>query len=231
VSVRRGWLPCIGFALIAVAGLLVAGSRSSAVRVFALGAPNESHIAMLRPSEKVCEGPVTSPSPVRGVRIWGSSTGGRARLTVDVQDADNHQVLAFGSLEASPTAIDAPPTKSEHTAHLSRAVPGNRPLRICLTEDVNTFWLEGSSAIHPSVEMTGKTTGEEFSLVLLGDKRSLLSSLSTAFTRASLWRPSWVGSWTFWALAIGLLATFGLGIGAVASAAAEDDEEGPAGAD
>lgn len=225
MSVWRGWLPCVGFALLAVVGLVVAGSQSITLRVLALGAPSESQIAILHPHGAVCEGPVTSPSPVRDVRIFGASTGGRARLTVDVQDADTHRVLASGNLEALPAEIGAAPTAIEHTAQLKRAVPGNRRLRICLTEAVNTFSLEGSSAINPKVEMTGKTKGEEFSLVLLGDKRSLLSSLSTAFTRASLWRPSWVGSWTFWALAIGLLTTFGLGVGAVASAAADDEEQ------
>ena len=75
--------------------------------------------------------------------------------------------------------------------------------------------------------------GEKFSLALLSDgDRSLLGSLPTAFSRASLWRPSWVGAWTFWVLAIALLATFGLAVVAVISAAGDDDapvpRDGPA---
>ncbi len=67
--------------------------------------------------------------------------------------------------------------------------------------------------------------GQRFSLVLLSDgSRSLLGSLSLAFSRASLWRLSWVGPWTFWVLAIALLMAFGLVVAAVVRAA---DDDGP----
>jgi hypothetical protein len=221
VSVRHGWLSCIGLALISLVGLLVAGSQGLAVRSFALEAPNHYPVTLLHPSTRVCEGPVTSQGPARSVGIWGASAFGPARLTVEVQDAGTQRVWASGDLEASTA-------ENEYTARLARAVPGDRPLRICLTEDLNTFSLEGSAAVHPNVGMTGKVAGQEFSLVLLGDSRSLLSSLPTAFSRASLFRPSWVGSWTFWVLAIALLATFGLAAVAVASACASDEEDRPA---
>jgi len=218
---RHGWLPCTALAVIALVGLLVAGSQGLAVRTFALGAPNQYPIALLHPATRVCEGPVTSQGPARSIGIWGGSTGGLARLRVDVQDAGTHRVLASGDLEA-------PTVENEYTARLARAVIGDQPLRICLTEERNTFSLAGSPAVHPDVVMTGKVAGQEFSLVLLSGTRSLLSSLPTAFSRASLFRPSWVGSWTFWVLAIALLATFGLAVVAVASAdSASDDEDRP----
>ena len=100
-------------------------------------------------------------------------------------------------------------------------------MRICLTDDVSTFSLAGSAVSAPTVSATGVATGQRFSLVLLTDGGSLLGSLSTAFSRASLWHPSWVGSWTFWLLAIALLAAFGVGVSAVVSAAAADDEDRP----
>jgi hypothetical protein len=218
ISVRRGWLSCIGLAVIAVVGLLVAGSHGLALRTFVLDAKNQYPLVLLYPSTRVCEGPVTSQGPARSVGIWGASAFGPARLTVEVQDAVTRRLWASGDLEASTV-------ENEYTARLARLVPGDRPLRICLTEDLNTFSLEGSAAVHPNVVMTGKATGQEFSLVLLSDNRSLLSSLPTAFSRASLFRPSWVGSWTLWVLAIALLATFGLGVAAVASAVSASDEE------
>jgi hypothetical protein len=218
VNVRSGRLSCIGLAVIAVVGLLVAGSQGLATRTLALGAPNQYPVALLHPTTRVCEGPVTSRGSAQSVGIWGASALGPARLKVDVQDAATDEVWASGEVEASTL-------ESEYTARLTRAVPGDRPLRICLTEDLNTFSLEGSAAVHPNVVMTGKVAGQEFSLVLLSDSRSLLSSLPTAFSRASLFRPSWVGSWTFWMLAIALLATFGLAAVAVASAVSTADED------
>jgi hypothetical protein len=138
-----------------------------------------------------------------------------------VQDAATRRSLATGTIEAVPV-------ETEWTARLARDVSGGRPLRICLTGDVSAFSLAGSAASDPTVLVTGVPTGQRFSLVLLSDgNRSLLGSLSTAFSRASLWRLSWVGSWTFWVLTLALLGTFALGAAAVTSAATTDDEGRP----
>lgn len=221
---RRFWLPIVGLSLLALVGLLIAGSRGVAVRTATLDTPDQGGAAILHPSSRVCEGPITSPASVRSVHIWGAPTTGRAGLTVDVQDAtETRDVLASGELEA----VGNP---SEYTVRLSQTVPKDRPLRVCLTEHLNSFILLGTPGVHHNVVLSG--IGSEFALALVNDShRSLLSWLPTAFSRASLWRPSWVGSWTFWILAAALLTTFGIGAAAVASAAAEDDEEDPRAAD
>ena len=215
-KVRRALLPGVACAVIAVVGLLIAGSRPIAVRTATADAPNQSTIAELHPGQHVCEGPLRSRGPARSVAIWGASAGGVARLTVAVADAATHTVLASGPLHAIPL-------ETVWSARLARAVPGGRPLEVCLTEDTSVFSLSGSAVSAPTVSVTGIATGQRFSLILLSDgDRSLLGSLSTAFERASLWRPSWVGSWTFWLLAIALLAAFGVGVSAVVSAASAD---------
>lgn len=219
LTTRRVLLASIACAVTAVVVLLIAGSRGLAVRTAAVDAPNQFTIAVLHPANRVCEGPVISQVPARGVGIWGASAGGTASLTVTVQAADTHTMLASGQLQA----VSA---EGEWTARLAREVPAGRPVRICLTDDVSAFSLSGSSASNPNVAVTGVATGQRFSLVLLSDSnRSLLSSLPTAFSRASLFRPSWVGSWTFWFLAVALLASFGVGVVAVTSAAWADDSE------
>jgi hypothetical protein len=136
---------------------------------------------------------------------------------VAVQDAVTREELASGRIGAT--------TPTEYIAHLNKTVAGGRPLRICLVGNLNTFSVLGGPAASTSAEMTGRKPGAEFSLALLNDDRSLLGSLSTAFSRASLFRPAWVGSWTFWLLACALLAAFGLGVAAVTSAASADGEE------
>jgi hypothetical protein len=137
---------------------------------------------------------------------------GTARLTVVAQDAATRRPLASGPVTAGVAA-------GEYRAHLNRTIPAGRPLRICLNQVLNTFSVLGFQA----------RPAPEFSLALLSNRGSLLGALPTAFSRASLWRPSWVGSWTFWVLAIALLATFGMGVAAVASAASSDEENGPDG--
>jgi hypothetical protein len=207
-----------GIAVIVVVALVIGGLLSSTVRTFALGAPNQNQVALLHPGSRVCEGPVTSSRPVNGIGIWGASALGPAAIRVEVQDAATRRALQSAELRATTRG-------QQYSAYLPRPIAAGSPLRVCLTESLNTFALLGSGAIDPKVVMTGPRRGQEFSLVLLNHGGSMLSWLSTAFSRASLFRPSWVGSWTFWVLILGLLATFGLGVAATALAASADDRD------
>jgi hypothetical protein len=218
---RRFWLPGIALTLVALVALAIAGLHPEAVRTATAHAPNSTTVAVLHPGRRVCEGPIASPGPARSVAVWGASLGSPARLTVSVRNATTHTPLASGPLLARPA-------EAQWTSRLAQTVAGGQPLQICLTDDVSGFAVAGSGASASGLVATGTKGGQRFSLVLLSDAdRSLFTSLPTAFSRASLWRPSWVGSWTFWVLTIALLATFGLAVLAVTSAAsADDDPEG-----
>ncbi len=219
-------LPATAIVVVAVAGLLIAGSRHVTVRTASADAPNQLTIATLRPGQAACEGPITSRGPARSVGIWGSAIAPTARLTVAVKDPSTHETVSSGTLQAGTRA-------GEWTARLAREVPGDHPVQICLTGDAGAFSLAGSAVSDPGVTVTGIPTGQRFSLVLLSNgDRSLLGSLSLAFSRASLWRPSWVGPWTFWVLALALLMAFGLAVAAVVNAAGDDEPpSGPAPSD
>ena len=222
----RSWLPFVALAFAALVALLVAGSRGIVERTYALGAPHQNPVAVLSPSQRVCEGPVSSQGAVQGVGIWGSAVDGPTTLAVDVEDASGRTSLTAGRLEATTVP-------SGYRASLERSVPGGRPVSICVVNvGRNSFTLLGSGAIHPTIVMSGKKPGLEFSLILLKDHRqSLLGALGTAFSRASLFRPSWVGAWTFWVLAVALVATIAFGAVAIASAASADSNDPAAEAD
>lgn len=217
MRIGRGWLAVAGVSVIIVVGLLISGARDVMVREFSIRARDEEPVAVLGPSQSVCEGPVSSGAQTDAVSVWGGPVSGVAHLTVQAQDAVTHEGLASGDIDATATG--------EHVARLGTPVRGGRPLRICLIEHLNAFSVLGWFAADAHAVMSGKTGGLQFSLSLLNDNRSLLSSLPLAFSRASLWRPSWVGPWTFWALMFALLASFGLAAAAVASAASADDHE------
>jgi hypothetical protein len=214
-------LQATAIVVVALGALLIAGSRHVTVRTASADAPNQLAIATLRPGQAACEGPLTSRGPARSVGIWGSAATPTARLTVAVKDPSTHGTVTSGSLQAGAR-------QGEWTARLARQVPGGHPLQICLTSDAGTFSLTGSTASEPGVSVTGIPAGQRFSLVLLSDdNRSLLGSLSLAFSRASLWRLSWVGAWTFWVLAITVLMAFGLVVAAVVRAADDDGPQPP----
>jgi hypothetical protein len=226
MSIERTWLPFVALAVLALVALVIAGSRGIVQRTFALGAPHQNQVAVLSASQRICEGPVSSQGSFQSVEIWGAAVDRGTNLAVGIEDASGGGSLAGGRFRAKT----AP---SAYLVKLARSVPGGRPISVCLVnQGTATFTLLGSAAIHPGIVMSGKKPGLEFSLVLLSDKRqSLLGALGKAFSRASLFRPSWVGRWTFWVLAIGLLATIALGAMAIASAARADSDDGSPAAD
>ena len=212
------WMPFTGMAVIVLIALVVSASGGVVRRAFVLRVPNQKAVALLRAPHRVCQGPVTAGASSQSVAIWGASVVGPARVTVEVMDARSGASLATGHIAATTNT-------GEYVAHLTRSVPAGRQLRVCLRTNLNTFELLGAPANDPNVVMTGSKRGLEFSLALLNDRHSLLDSLSTAFSRAALFKPSWVGSWTFWVLTAGLLASFGLA-GVAVTAASADDEDG-----
>jgi hypothetical protein len=216
---RRAWLAFTISALVALAVLLAFGLRGLTVRQYALGSPNQEQVALLQAGDRVCEGPIALPAPVQGAGIWGGPTGGLSRTIVSLQDARTQTTLTAGRISATRTG--------EYRVLFDKTIHAGRSVRVCLRETAGTFSLLGSTPANPAIVMSGGAPpGNEFSLVLLRRSgQTLLGSLPTAFARASLWRPSWVGSWTFWVLCGALLATIVLGSVAISSAARDDDRQ------
>lgn len=212
--VWRAVIPCGVLMVVAVIVLLIAGSRPISVRAYSIEAENQVPVATLHPSQRACEGPITSPSPARSVAIWQATATRAARGTITVQRTATGATLTSGGFESHDAV-------GEILVPLVSALPAHEAARVCVTDDVGTLVLAGSGAQQPGVAIKG--TDNEFSLLLFGPDRSLLSSLSTAFNRASLWRPSWVGSWTFWVLCFALLGTFGLGAVITVTATSADE--------
>ncbi len=88
-------LPATAIVVVAVAALLIAGSRHVTVRTASADAPNQITIAKLRPGHAVCEGPITSQGSARSVGIWGSAVASTARLTVAVKDPSTHETVSL----------------------------------------------------------------------------------------------------------------------------------------
>lgn len=215
----RLWLTLAVIAVLAVAALVVAASRGQAIRAYALDVPDMSVVAAVQPSQQVCEGPITSHYAFRRVGIWTQSPRAFGVDTVVVEAATDRRVLA------SSDRMIVGPNQAEQTPRLSRPVPADRSIVVCVQGQRNRIVVWGSQAARSGVTATGVPAGQQFSLVLLTDpgNGSLLSWLPTAFGRAALWHPSWVGTWTFWLLAAALVAAFGVGVIAVNAAASADD--------
>jgi hypothetical protein len=219
---RRSWVPFVLVALAGVVVLVLAALRPTTERTFALGVPNAGQVAVIRAGTRVCESPITSPAAFREVGIFGGPPpgppAGVARIAVVVSNARTHQVIGRASLVATATG--------EHAARLGASIDAGTPVRICLIGRSGTFSLLGTGSPRPAARISGAPAGMEFSVVLLRPGVSLLGSLPTAFARASLFKLSWIGSWTFWVLLGALLATIPLGAVAIALVADEDEDRG-----
>jgi hypothetical protein len=210
----RRLAPVIAIAVIAVAVLLVTAASRRAVREYSLHVPGQEAVAVLGRSDFVCEAPVSSPRTITGVAIWGGPAVGVAAVRVTVRSAGVDRPLASGTIRATGVG--------EHVATLTQPVAAHSRLRICVTGTLKTFALNGDPVTGRHVPTTGHGDHLAFSLSLINDHHSLLGSLPIAFGRASLFKLSWLGSWTFWVLAFALLASFAVAVLAVASAVDED---------
>ena len=195
----------VGF-IVVIAALVVSGLLSTTTRTFTIRDPNFSPTVGVPAGHAACEAPITSDGAARGVEIFGKAVRGDPRVVVEVHSL-NRRVSASG-------LIHDPRASSEQDVRLNRPIPGGVPVRVCIRSLSGAYELKGSGAVDPQIHATGVADGTQFSL-LLTRSQTLFSSLPTAFARASIFRPDWVGPWLFWLLLALLAAAFvtaGIGI-------------------
>jgi hypothetical protein len=228
--VRRSiWAPVLILALALVAGLIVSALKPMPIRAYALGSPNAVPVAVLARGQEACEGPIGVPAAVGAARVWGSTVG-PAWIEVTVRDATTRDTIARGWTVLPPdkphSGVFEPLPGDYADAAFAGAIRPGSTIDVCvIAEGPAPLSLAGSAPVDPDIVMSlgGKPTPTEFSLALLqASRRSLLAALPTAFARASLFRLSWTGPWTFWVLAVALLGTTASCGWAVAAAARAD---------
>lgn len=186
----------ITYAAVAVAGigaLLAAAASDQRWTAFSPGVPPSDSVTMLSPGRQFCQGPSTAIAGFGSVRAWVSASrppGAALRL----------RVRSLSGATIATARI--PPGYGQFfdpTFNLDDAVSPGRRITLCLHND-------GPGP----VTLLGANRRLAF-LFLRRHPESLLSLLPTVFRRAALFRPTWVGPWTFWLLLAGVLAGFLLG--------------------
>jgi hypothetical protein len=183
--------------------------------------PGPPIAATVLPGEVACQGPIHTIAPAATVFPWLSPTAAPgAAMTLSVRDYASNAVLATGSIAQGYSMATAP------GVHLSATIPQGRAISVCLRSNgPKPVGLIGNPPNTRSGQLVvaGQTKKDVMSLLFLRPKPvSLLSQIPTIFSRAALFRPDWVGSWTFWVLAVLLVGAF-FGVGyAVLQAERED---------
>jgi hypothetical protein len=232
MSSRNG---VIAFALVAglgLAGLAVSAAQGQRWTAFSLRVPAREFAVLLQPDQQACQTPVIVTAPVGGFQAWiysGPVPGPAVGVTVS--DARDGKLLALGRISPSQRETTPPsgfPTSISTQTRFDATVPAGKRVTVCFL-NLGTTALAlmgaGPSANSGALTSPAQYRGNAISLLFLRPHpQSLFSMLPTVFRRAALFRPRWVGHWTFWLLAGALLGSFALGALAVARASAADAE-------
>lgn len=190
------------FAAVVVAGLvaLVAvGASDRRDLAFTLGVAPGLVAADLPPGAEGCQRPVAVAEPFDGVRVQvGTYERPGPPLEVEVAALDGGATLATGRLEGGY------PDVSQPTVALDRTVPDGRRVEVCVRNaGGRKLALYGGAELakrESGVTVDGQPVATDLTLVFTREPRSVLSQVPTMLDRAALFRPGWVGAWTFWLL-------------------------------
>jgi len=177
-------------------------------RGFRLGLNTES-VVMVEPGEEACR---TLIRPLQAgadqVNFWarGANVDGSAPpITLRVRKGRQSQLLAIARLPAERAG-------PRHAA-LRGSVAGARKVAACFTNDGAVSLAltprPGTPTRVVPARLRERTDNVDVALELVrAPERSLLSEVPDMFERASLFRPGWMGAWTFWLL----LAAVAIGV-------------------
>lgn len=189
----------IGFAVVAVVGvlvILVQAAGDDRDLAFTLGVSPSQPVAILKHGDRACQRPVDVEQGFRVVRpALGVRTGSAGPVHVTAGRAS-------GSFPAGPIAA-----LGQRGVRLDREVPAGERVSVCVrNEGRRRVVLAGGAAAAragSSEYVNGKDAKVDVALVFdRGSSRSALAAVPDMFRHASLFRPGWVGAWTFWVLLV-----------------------------
>jgi hypothetical protein len=217
----------ISFAIAVVVGLawlLKTAAGDERVVAWSLGVPSSGVAAKIVPNARVCQEPIDLPVEAGSV-VFPVATDGRPGQPLDVTvRTPSGRILGRGKVPGG--YVDGAPQE----ALLDRvAGPAGRSAVCIANEGDQPVFIYGSDNVtfsHTIVD--GSLNPVDLDLRFLYKKpRPFIDLIPDAFDHAALFRPGWVGAWTFWALlaflAIGAPVLLGFGLW---RAAREDEDYG-----
>jgi hypothetical protein len=200
---RRAAVIAFVLAVLAGFGWLVKTAAGDAREVaYSPGVAPNSPVAKLQPGERVCQEPIDIPVKVASV-VFPVSTAGARGVPLDVTlRTPSGRVLGRGRLAGGY------PDLVPQVTRLDREAGPYARAAICVANrgDARVTMLGSENVTSSHTVQDGAINQADLDVWFLYRKpRSFLSLIPDTFERAALFRPGWVGPWTFWAL-LGLLA-------------------------
>jgi hypothetical protein len=182
---------------VAVAGILAvlaAAALDDRERAFTVGLPPVRVAAELGPGDRACRTNIDVPAPFSRVNLATASFG-RTGPALTITAGDARGTVAGGY-----------PDNSTVETRVGEVAEGGR-IDVCVTNDGDhRVALYGSPPDTPPDYLGDPNLDPELGVTFVREEpKSMLSLVPEAFERAALFRPAWVGAWTFWVL-LGLVA-------------------------
>lgn len=196
---RPGTLAFLTIALAAVVALAVEAAADKRDLAFTLGIVPAGIAADIDPGEEACQVPLVAEERFRAVSFVAVAPGpSRGSAAVRVREVPGGRTLASGRGGGYVG-------RSQPNVRLDREVPAEARIEVCVRNtgrrNLVLYGRGAGAKLASGVEVDGHSRGTDLTLVFLrGEQRSALSLVPAMFHRAALFRPRWVGAWTFWVL-------------------------------
>lgn len=210
-----------------VVGLIVLAAVDE--RGFRLGLNTES-VVVVRPGQEACRTLIRPPQAgANQVTFWArgaSADGSVPPITVRVRKGRYSQLLAIAQLPAGKAG-------TRH-ARVRGSVAGARKVAACFSNagavDLLLTPRPGTPTRVVPARLTQGSDNVDVALELVRTpERALLSEVPEIFERAALFRPGWVGAWTFWMLLAALVIGVPILLGWALHTALEDEDSNAVG--
>jgi len=214
------------FLLVVLAGLVLLLVIALADRRgYRLSVRSDSQV-LVAPGQERCSSLIRPPGAgADRVRFWARASGGGPvpPIVVFVRRSRTAQTLADGSTDVGPPGA--------RTVALRGSVAGSRKVVACfLNAGARPAILSPPPGTPTRVTVERSDALADYADIGLeldrSDNRALLALIPDAFDRASLFRPGWVGAWTYWLLLVALVIGVPVLLSrALASASSEDEDD------
>jgi hypothetical protein len=210
----------IAFTAVLALGILavvLAGLTNRSDRVQSLGVLPVSPVAPISAGQEVCQSSIALAEPLRRVR-FNIGTQGKPgpALDVTVREPNTRAVLGRGAVKpgwidnGTPQEVTTGEIPAER--YVAVCIRNRGPVRAYVFGEVSHGQLgTGPVGVSPTVstssaEIDGQAIAGDLSMSFVSERpRSALSLVPAMFRRASVFRPEFVGPWTYWLLLVAVL--------------------------
>jgi hypothetical protein len=189
----------LAVAALGVASLVVMFALRDTELVYTLGVPDTGVAVTVPPGQEACQEPIPLPDGDRFDRVRMRIEGGAGILLV--RELPSRRVLARGPIAD---------TNGEQRIRVGEVAPRGA-ISVCVRAATGRLHVHGSAGLanrNSGVGFRGRPIDVDMLVAFEGRPRSLLSLVPAMGERAALWRPGFVGEWTY--AVLGLLVLLGV---------------------